>query len=340
MGQQTMELADMCFDLETKDGLLEDVRHVLMATTMTTEPKATRRDEGNKETKEEGSDRRVDKKKGTKNSRRAEDNMGTKINRRVEDKMETKNDRRVESNKGTKINRRVDNKMNDRRVETKVEMKNDRRVDTTTTKKNQDDQRVEGYKIKQTKCKMEGQQSQRSHEDDKNEETRNEYEEKQQELNKCDSHRQIRYRFGNLHDGHNEDEVDEIDKIEGDLKLDKIGTKKIRRRSRKRKGNEIRKGDEHIHTTESSKGSTQGDDTNDLRNIMEWIMVMYLGILAIGMLAWNYNPPLVQWMHELLNWILKPILQWIHSTSMADFRTTYFYYQPAMIYWVIPWLLF
>ena len=81
MGQQTTELADMCFDLETKDGLLEGVRHVLMATTMTTEPKATRRDEGNKETKEEGSDRRGDKKKGTKNSRQADGKMGTKINR-------------------------------------------------------------------------------------------------------------------------------------------------------------------------------------------------------------------------------------------------------------------
>ena len=99
MGQQTMELADMCFDLETKDGLLEDVRHVLMATTMTTEPKATRRDKGNKETKEEGSDRRVDKKKGTKNDRRVKSKMGTKINRRVEDKMGTKNDRRVDIKK-------------------------------------------------------------------------------------------------------------------------------------------------------------------------------------------------------------------------------------------------
>ena len=69
MGQQTTELADICFDLETKDGMPEGVRHVLMAITMTTEPKATRRDEGNKETKEEGSDRRVDKKKGTKNSK-------------------------------------------------------------------------------------------------------------------------------------------------------------------------------------------------------------------------------------------------------------------------------
>ena len=73
---------------------------------------------------------------------------------------------------------------------------------------------------------------------------------------------------GYLHDGHNEDKVDEIDKIEGDLKLDKSGTEKIRRRSRKRKGNEIKKGDQYIRTTESSKGSTQGDDTNDLRNIM------------------------------------------------------------------------
>ena len=44
MGQQTTELADMCFDLETKDGLLEGARHVSMATTMTTEQKATRRD--------------------------------------------------------------------------------------------------------------------------------------------------------------------------------------------------------------------------------------------------------------------------------------------------------
>ena len=193
-----------------------------------------------------------------------------------------------------------------------MEMKNDRRVDTT--KKIQDDQRVERYKMK-------GQQSQRSDEDDEYEETRNEYEEKQGRTSKFDTPRWIRYRFRNLHDGHNEDEVNEI---EGDLRLDKNGTKKIRRRSRKCDGNEIKKGDEYIRTTESSKGSTQGDDTNDLRNIMEWIMVVYLGILAIGMLAWNYNPPLVQWMHELLDWILDPILQWIHSTSTADFRTTPF----------------
>ena len=116
MGQQTTELADMCFDLETKDGLPEGVRHVLMATTMTMEQKATRRDGGNTDTKEEGSDRRVDTKKGTRNDRRVERKKGTKNDRRVEGKMETKNDRRVETKNGrraegkmgTKINRRVE----------------------------------------------------------------------------------------------------------------------------------------------------------------------------------------------------------------------------------------
>ena len=125
---KTTKLTDVCNNLEIKDGLLEGVRHVLMATTMTTEPKATRRDEGNKETKEEGSDRRVDKKKGTKNSRRADGKMGTKINRRVEDTMELKNGWRAEGKMGTKIDRRVETK-NGRRADN-TEIKINRRVDS------------------------------------------------------------------------------------------------------------------------------------------------------------------------------------------------------------------
>ena len=123
MGQQTMELADMCFDLETKDGLLEDVRHVLMTTTM------TRRDEGNKEIKEEGSDRRVDTKEGKQNDRRVENTMEKESDRRVE----TKNSRRADGTMGTKINRRVDDTMelkNGRRAEGKMETKIDRRVES------------------------------------------------------------------------------------------------------------------------------------------------------------------------------------------------------------------
>ena len=89
-------------------------------------------------------------------------------------------------------------------------------------------------------------------------------------MNKLDSHRWIRYRFRNLHDGHNEDEVNEIDEIEGDLRLDTNGTKKIRRRLRKCDVNEIKKGDECRHTT---KGPKKGDDTNNIWNIMELIMV-------------------------------------------------------------------
>ena len=109
----------------------------------------------------------------------------------------------------------------------------------------------------ETGYKMRRQRSQRRDEDDEYEGTRDEYDDKQRNTEGQTTHI--------------EDNDNEIDEIDGDLRLDTNGTKEIRRRSGKCDGNEIKKGDECRRTTKSSK---KGDDTNSECTIISNEVIM------------------------------------------------------------------
>ena len=194
-----------------------------------------------------------------------------------------------------------------------------REVLDDNTNKRDDDRRVERYEGRRKR-------DQRKGEDDEYEGTGDEHDKEQRNEEKKGE----------------QDEDKDDNESDRDIYFDAHGAKKIQRHSRYYGTNKDKREDRDERTTERS---TKEDDTNDIWNILEWIMVMYLSTLAIGIYALDYNPPLIQWIQDafmenkLLDRIIEPILQCIHTTSTADFKTTYFYYQPAMMYWTIPWIV-